>query len=488
MAFNSLEYLLFLPCVYLTFYIAGERARWLILLASSLLFYSFLKASYLLFVLVSVAVITYLAGIWLDRAKTSRSRSLLLWGGVAFNLIVLAVMKYLPFLPEYLASPASLFAAGGAIQPVALFAGVGVSYYVFQAISYLLDIYLEIEKPERHFGYFTLYLAFFPKLLQGPIERAGDLLPQLRAGYLFNYDNMRFGLLLFSWGLFKKIVVADRLGLYVDTVYNDVSAFSGASLLLATYAYAFQIYLDFSGYTDMALGSARLFNISLTQNFASPYLATSVADFWRRWHISFSRWILDYVFKPLQMQWRDRRNAGTAMALVAAFLVSGVWHGASWGFVVWGGLHGVYMACSVYYRPYQKKLHKAFGIEKTGLLKALQIMVTFNLVSCAWVFFRADTLADAFHVFRGIFRVAGEKTVYSDLLMSQGHKEIIIVVAGLSTIFLSKIVPVSHNKSSLEEYISGKPLCGRWALYLSLVLSLILFAFCTSSTFIYNRF
>src|SRR6185369_6842580 len=291
MPFNSLTYFLFLPAAYLVFYLAGERARWFILLAASLLFYAALNVPYLLAVLTLVAITTYCFGIWLDRSDTSKARRFLLWSGITINVLILIAMKYLPFLSENLQTLSALLSLDTQIQPVKAFVAIGVSYYVFQAISYLIDIYLEVEKPERHFGYFALYLAFFPKLLQGPIERSGDLIPQLKEKYEFNYGNMRFGLLLFTWGLFKKVVIADRLGIFVDTAYNDVHAVSGLSLLLATYAYAFQIYTDFSGYTDMALGSARLFNITLTQNFNSPYLATSVADFWRRWHITFSRWI-----------------------------------------------------------------------------------------------------------------------------------------------------------------------------------------------------
>src|SRR6185369_16654097 len=227
--------------------------------------------------------------------------------------------------------------------------------------------------------------------------------------------------------------------------------------LLATYAYAFQIYMDFSGYTDMALGSARLFNINLTQNFNSPYLATSVADFWRRWHITFSRWILDYIFKPLQMQWRNWKNWGTAAALIIAFIISEIWHGASWGFVVWGGLHGLYMACSVIYKPYQKKLHKMLGIEKTKFLKVWQIFVTFNLVSIAWVFFRASSLKDAVYVLSNILN--GVQGLRSGFLMSQGKVDtvlttasILILVCLLAKIFKHNDIEELKRKNAFYRY------------------------------------
>jgi alginate O-acetyltransferase complex protein AlgI len=482
MPFNSLKYFLFLPIVYLLFYFVGERARWCVLLTASLLFYAALNVPYLLGVLILVTMTTYAFGIWLDQAHTPKSKRALLWGGIAANVLILVVMKYLPFLSENLKVLSSLFSLDTQIQPVKAFVAIGVSYYVFQAISYLFDIYLEIEKPERHLGYFALYLAFFPKLLQGPIERAADLIPQLKKMYAFNYYNMRFGMLLFTWGLFKKVVIADRLGLYVDHVYNDVHAFTGLPLLLATYAYAFQIYMDFSGYTDMALGSARLFNINLTRNFNSPYLATSVADFWRRWHITFSRWILDYIFKPLQMHWRNWKNWGTASALVVTFLVSGIWHGASWGFVIWGGLHGLYMACSVFYRPYQKKLHKALGIEKTKLLKVWQIFVTFNLVSFAWVFFRAGSLKDSVYVISNMFN--GLAGIRSDFFSSQGHSQFNLIVTNL---FIYLII---SNCISLEKikYFYNANSYVRWLVYYSLFFLILLCFQQANGEFIYFKF
>lgn len=489
MPFNSLKYFLFLPVVYLVFYFVGERSRWFVLLAASMLFYAALNVPYLLVVLVLVAMTTYGFGIWLDQAESAKTKRALLLCGIATNIIILVVMKYLPFLSENLKTLSILLSLENQIQPVKAFVAIGVSYYVFQAISYLFDIYLEIEKPERHFGYFALYLAFFPKLLQGPIERAGDLIPQLKTKYVFNYDNMRFGMLLFTWGLFKKVVIADRLGLYVDAVYKDVHAFTGLPLLLATYAYAFQIYMDFSGYTDMALGSARLFNINLTNNFNSPYLATSVADFWRRWHITFSRWILDYIFKPLQMQWRNWKNWGTAIALIVAFLVSGIWHGANWGFVIWGGLHGLYMACSVFYKPYQKKLHKALGIEKTKIQRCWQIFVTFNLVCFAWIFFRSACLGDAWYVVKNIFNFSASYSLFqvagmsnyikSNIFMELGRYEFIKLMSFMIMLFVlrNKDQAMLFNKSTVQ----------RWAIYYILIV-FICFFYVSNSQFIYFRF
>lgn len=426
----------------------------------------------MLAVLLIVTGISYVIGLRIAAHKDETIRKRWLWIGSFACVTTLGVLKYLPFIES---NANSILGLNSTLSSTVI--SIGVSYFTFQAISYLADIYLEIEEAEHHFGYFALYLAFFPKLLQGPIERAGALLPQLKQSYQFDYDVMRSGMLLFTWGLFKKVVIADRLGLYVDAVYNDVHSFTGLPLLLATYAYAFQLYMDFSGYTDMALGSARLFNINLTQNFSNPYLATSIADFWRRWHISFSRWILDYIFKPLQMGWRNWGQAGTAAALIITFMVSGIWHGATWGFFVWGLLHGIYLASSIYYRPYQKRLHKWLGIEKSPWLKWWQVFVTFNLVCLAWVFFRAPALKDAWYVISHSFY--GVNGLCSKFLFSQGKSNFAIILVLLSVMLIldnEKVMSVLNKTANV-----------RWTVYYSLLLVIWLF-YISDAKFIYFRF
>jgi len=373
MLFNSPQYLIFLPVAFLAYFVVGQRHRWLVLLFVSLIFYAFLQAPYLLGALGGVTVVSYVAGRRMAHAGGSHRRRIM-QAAVAANLLLLFLMRYLPLLT------ARAWPAGRHLVTI------GVSYYVFQAISYVVDIYMEVEPPEPHFGHFALYLAFFPKLLQGPIERAGSLLPQLKSLEVPSLDRFRSGIMLIVGGLFKKMVIADRLGLVVDPVFLNVRAYSGPIYLLAIYGYALQIYFDFSGYTDIALGTARLFNIELTPNFNAPYMARNIAEFWRRWHISFSRWILDYIFKPLQIQWRDGGKWGSAAALLVTFLLSGLWHGATWGFLIWGGLHGLYLGVSLFYKSRQKKLHATLGLAGSPALAAWQVFFTFNLVSLAWLF------------------------------------------------------------------------------------------------------
>lgn len=468
MTFTSLSYFLFLPAAYLIFHFTADRWRWMVLLTASYGFYASFKAPYLLTVLLMVTGISYACALRIAAQQDETVRKRWLWTGSLACIAILAVMKYLPALES------------GALSATII--SIGVSYFTFQAISYMADIYLEIEEPEHHFGHYALYMAFFPKLLQGPIERAGDLLPQFKLPYQFDYHVMRSGLLLFAWGLFKKVVVADRIAPYANQVYNNVHDYSGLALLLGTYAYALQIYFDFSAYTDMARGTGRMFGVKLTENFDRPYLATSVADFWRRWHISFSRWILDYIFKPLQMGWRNGKNWGTAAALITAFLISGAWHGASWGFVIWGGLHGLYMACSVLYKPYQKKCYQALGIEKNRFLKYWQIFVTFNLVSFAWIFFRANSLDDAKYV---ITNMAHGLKGLGSVLKVQGASEAVLVAVALAFFLVaSKMFRQPDFRDSLPQSAFQ-----RYLAYNSLVFMILFLAkYSATKNFIYFQF
>lgn len=467
----------------MAYYSINDRWRWLVLLITSYGFYASLRAPYLLAVLLMVTGISYGCALRIASQHDDSIRKRWLWIGSFACVTILALLKYSPFFETRVSRILGL-----SYDLSSTVISVGVSYFTFQAISYMADVYLEIEDAEHHFGYYALFLAFFPKLLQGPIERAEDLLPQLKSPYRFEYDEVRSGMILFAWGLFKKVVVADLLALYANQTYNNIEQYSRSALLLGTYAFALQIYFDFSGYTDMARGTGRIFGINLTENFNSPYMATSIADFWRRWHISFSRWILDYIFKPLQMGWRSFGHSGTALALIVTFLVSGVWHGANWGFIIWGLLHGTYLAASTYYRPYQKRLHKWLGIGKSSWLKWWQIFVTFNLVSFAWIFFRAGG-RNGWHVVRRLFSVfsptmAGSNVIdfsASSLITSQGKYCALLAALLLLFLWYARIFKKDFN-------LLGQNGFYRWSVYCILILSICLLAQNGDGNFLYLKF
>jgi alginate O-acetyltransferase complex protein AlgI len=499
MTTNSLTFLVFVGIVFALFYLIKGKLRWSLLLLASFIFYASQQAPHLLLALGLVILVSYHWGLKINSCKKDRQKQAWLISGILINALVLFVFRYLPVLlkniPSLSANPDWSFLSG--------LLTVGISFFVLQAISYLIDIYLEVLAPERHLGYFALYLSFFPKLIQGPIERGGDLLPQLHSPYQFDYQRMRLSLWKIEQGLFKKLVIADRLAVFVNAVYGHPQTYTGLPLVLATYLYALQIYFDFSAYTDIALGVASIFGIRLTENFNSPYLADSIPEFWRRWHISFSRWILDYIFKPIQMLLRNWQRWGMALALLITFLFSGIWHGTSWGFVIWGALHGLYMAGSVLFSPLNKKIFKRFKLEKNKLFKVFQVFITFNLVSFSWIFFRAKNLADATyiitHALRGIgsslrlllrsliplFNPVSFQKFLNPYLMGQDAKSALILLAVL---LVALVMAILHAKPKLKDFPLNQPTLIRWGVYYLVVFAILFLGVFASYQFIYNQF
>lgn len=500
MNFISFQYGVFVLVVFALFVAVPSRFRWAVLLVASFSFYATLAAPYLLVTLAAVTVVSYASGMLIGRCKTESYKKRWMWAGIAANLSALLGLKYTSFMLANLELLATTFGAQDSFPASEMLASIGVSYYVFQGISYIIDVYYETLEPETHLGVFSLYMSFFPKLLQGPIERGPVLLRQLHDLQVASRDRIADGLRLFLWGVFKKAVIADRLATFVDPVYGDVSSHTGFPLLLATYLFAFQLYFDFSGYTDMALGIARCFNINLTPNFRSPYLAISISDFWRRWHISFSGWILDYIFKPLQFGYRDWGTWGTMFALMVTFLASGVWHGASWTFVAWGGIHGIYQCVGILLRPTKKKVYKGLGIEKAKWLQWLQIFVTFNLVSFSWIFFRASSMSDALYVAKNCLAGVPE----SIGMLSKGwHTFLLHVLAGKSTgetayvaalLLFAAGIAVINARGKLQPHGGGEsswlkelPFWSRGIIY-GILTYLIVFCGAATQSFIYLQF
>jgi alginate O-acetyltransferase complex protein AlgI len=497
MQFNTTGFFLFFAVVFCIYYLTRPNWRWIVLLAASLFFYSRLNAPHLILALGLVTVVSYMIGRKLSRLPSeSGKRKLILWLGVLLNLAVLAVIRYLSVL--FKALPA-IFSPW--INLPTIMISIGVSFYVFQAISYLIDIYYEDQHAELHFGYFALYISFFPKLLQGPIERASKLLPQLNNPKALNDEMIRSALLLFAWGLFKKVVIADRLSILVGAVYDHLPEFTGISLGLATFYYALQIYCDFSGYTDMAIGIARLLGINLTCNFNKPYFAVSIADFWRRWHISFSTWIFDYIFKPIQMNLRQWKIWANPIALMITFFLSGIWHGASWGFVIWGLIHGFYLAVYSLIIPYEKKILRRLKLENSKIVRIMRIGLTFILVCFAWIFFRAKTVADGWyvvsHMFSDLDRVSSAlaSLIHNQSITGQGLEiftfnesviDHVLSVIGV-LILLAMELPENLSKTRLGR-IFQKHSVFRWVVYWLLVMSILALGVIIQAKFVYFQF
>jgi len=394
--FNSLDFLLFFPVVTLIYFLIPHRVRYLWLLGASYYFYMCWNPKYALLMLTSTAI-TYASGLLISSAdRKGKDAQKKLWVGLSFgsNLAILFFFKYFDFLIDNLNQVLKLLGITLIDPGFSFLLPVGISFYTFQALSYTMDVYRKDVAPEKNFLRYALFVSFFPQLVAGPIERSSNLLHQLHERHYFDSKRVASGLLLMLWGFFQKMVIADRAAYFVDMVYNYPyePGRTGFIVVIATVLFAIQIYCDFSGYSDIAIGCARILGIDLMDNFRAPYLAHSIREFWSRWHISLSTWFRDYVYIPLGGNrsgvWKQRRN------LLLTFLLSGLWHGANWTFVLWGLLHGGLQVVENLLRGRFPKLGK-----HTELHGALEVLCTFTLVCIGWIFFRANNVQDAFYVF-----------------------------------------------------------------------------------------
>lgn len=407
MLFNSLHFVIFFPTVVAIYFLLPQRYRWILLLGASYYFYAAWKLEYTLLILIST-VVDYFVGRQLAKTQQLGQRRLYLALSLAVNLGLLFGFKYLNFFNESVRATLNFFNIFYDVPAFQILLPVGISFYTFQTLSYTIDVYRGKLKPETHFGIFALYVSFFPQLVAGPIERAAHLLPQFHRSISFRQDRIASGLRLILWGLFKKVVIADRLALYVNQVYNDPGDQGALTLLVASYFFAFQIYCDFSGYSDIAIGVARVLGFDLMQNFRQPYMAHSLSNFWHRWHISLSTWFRDYVYIPLGgnrvPQWRWYGN------LLIVFVVSGLWHGAAWHFVIWGAIHGTLVVLEAALTRTVLWGARIWGYSRPHIPTTLRILATFHLVLFSWVFFRANTLADALLIIQRVATLAGENS------------------------------------------------------------------------------
>ncbi len=490
MIFNSLSYFLFLPAVFLIYHYINEKYRWIVLLLASICFYAALCEPHLLMILFFIIIISFTVGITIGNLTNEKLKLIIMWGGILLLLLPLILVKYTAFLPQFI----SKFLQNSSSDGTRLLSAIGVSFFTFQAISYLIDVYLGTAGIERHLGYFALYIAFFPKLLQGPIERAECLLPQIKQPTSFNYENVRFGLVIFTIGLFKKTVIAARLNPLVNEVYNNVNNYDGISFWIATFFYAVQIYCDFSGYTDMAIGSALLFNIRLTDNFNHPYAATSIADFWRRWHITFSRWLMDYIFKPLQMKFRNLRMLSSLIALLITFFICGLWHGSTWNFILWGVVNGFYMSFSVITNRPRKRIVSLIHLNRHPVcLRVIRTVITFFLVCFAWIFFRANNLSDALYIIMNslnnlssLFQnIQQYNYIKINIMFQQNAIQYLITMILL---FVTFIFHFLIDKRELLNHIFQKPAAIRWAFYYVIIIAIMIFSQTDTAQYIYFQF
>ncbi len=484
MSFISIEFMLFAAIVAPLYFWLRFRLRWILLLGASYFFYAYWNPGYVLLIVFST-VVDYLAAKALQRSPPHRiiQRRLLLSCSVAANLGVLFLFKYADFLSQTVAGFAEALGAPWQFQSLELLLPVGISFYTFQSMAYTFDVYRGRLQAENHFGIFATYVAFFPQLVAGPIERATNMLPQFRQKFSFDYARVVGGLRLVLWGAFKKVVVADRLANYVNAVYGDVESYSGMSLILATFFFAFQIYCDFSAYSDIAVGVAKALGFKLMENFRRPYLATSLRDFWRRWHISLSTWFRDYVY--ISLGGNRKGLARQFWSLLIVFALSGLWHGANWTFLLWGLYHGMLVALETLGRA-----RIGARLPHGGLGYACRLVYTFLLATVGWVLFRASSLSDVSYIFLHILDFSQGFADLTDPSEAGILPQRVEFLLSFLLIALALIVDVLDERIGLMTYFAKLPALLRWLVYYFLVACIILTTFFSAAyeEFIYFQF
>lgn len=489
MLFNSTSFLIFFPVVVLLYFVLPKVVKNLWLLVSSYYFYMCWMPQYALLILFSTAT-TFLSAILIDKARNKKSKKAALIFSIALNLGVLFLFKYYNF---FSANIAQLFLSFGVVlapPSFSLLLPVGISFYTFQALGYSIDVYRKDTPCEKNFITYALFVSFFPQLVAGPIERSKNLLPQFYEYKSFKYKRVKNGLVQMAWGFLKKMVIADGAAQIITFVYSDPTKFTGIQLVVASLLFAFQIYCDFSGYSDIAIGSARVLGFNLMRNFAHPYFAKNVSEFWRRWHISLSSWFMDYLYIPLGGSRKGKNR--TLINLFLTFLVSGLWHGAQWTFVAWGAINGIYIILDRLLKPYSVRLQRSLHINKNGILANIfGAIVTFLLIDFSWIFFRAKNLEDAFYIvgnlFTGLIPSLTDGALLSMQLSQIGFfskNGIAIVIC----IVVMLLVELWERNSLLVLKLERQFFAVRWIFYYAVILVIVFYGNFGKSPFIYFDF
>ena len=499
MLFNSIDFLIFFPVVTALYFLLPQRLRWVLLLAASCVFYMFFIPIYILILFVTITI-DYFAGIYIEKSA-GKGRVFFLSLSIVSLCAFLFFFKYFNFFNANFATIAQFLDLHYPIPALRIILPIGLSFHTFQSLSYVVEVFRGNQKAERNFGIYALYVMFYPQLVAGPIERPQNLLHQFYEKHRFEPRRVVDGLKLMMWGMFKKVVIADRLAVFVNQIYDHPHDYTGIWLILATIFFAFQIYCDFSGYSDIAIGAARVMGFRLMQNFNRPYFAKSIAEFWKRWHISLSTWFRDYLYIPL-----GGSRVGPKrwyFNLFITFLVSGLWHGANWTYVAWGALNGAYLIGGIWYnRLAGPGLLSRYA--KVGNL--LKVLGTFGLTCFAWIFFRARSIGDALHIVGNLRRDLPRQIDYLAWVLIQfatgrenlnaqlmyGGKPLLLLsdlLLSLTLIGFLLVVQLCQRRRRLMDVLSCQPLWIRWPVYYAGIMVIgFLGAYHSAREFIYFQF
>lgn len=491
MLFNSYSFLVFFPIVVFIYFLMPKKFGYIWLLIASYYFYMGWNAKYALLLLTST-IITYISGLLLSAKNIAgKLKKCVVVGSFILNLSILFFFKYFDFAIVNINRFFSVLQIQMLTPKFDVLLPVGISFYIFQALSYTMDVYRGDVEAEKNVFKYALFVSFFPQLVAGPIERSSNLLKQVNEKKKFDYDRMCQGLMLMLWGYFLKLVIADRIAIFVDGAYSMNMDYDGRYLLFASVLFAIQIYCDFAGYSTIAIGAARVMGFELMENFNCPYFATTVAEFWRRWHISLSTWFRDYLYIPL-----GGNRKGTIRKYIntmIVFLVSGLWHGASWTYVIWGGLNGFYQVIGGLLMPVKEKLVLRFPeLDRSLLMKVLRMVVTFVLVDFTWIFFRAHNFAQVKSVLSRILHMNNPILLENGKLFDIGLNQQNFVVLGIALGVLLVADIAKYHEVKLHEVILGWNIVIRWSVILIAVVSILVFGIWGSgyqaTNFIYFQF
>lgn len=491
MLFNSLDFLLFFPIVVLCYFLIPNRFKHIWLLIASYYFYMSWNAKYGLLILFCT-VCTYLCGLVIEKNREDKRRTLLsLSICITVVLAILAYFKYTGFALSTLERVLQTVGFSWKSPAVDIVLPVGISFFTFQAISYVMDVYRGDIYAEKDFFRYALFVSFFPQLVAGPIERSKNLLRQLASPRKFSYEDAREGILLMLWGYFLKMVIADRAAIFVDTIYADAYGFQGWYMIVATALFAVQIYCDFSGYSIIAMGAAKVLGIHLMENFQSPYLSESVSEFWRRWHISLTSWFKDYLYIPLGGSRKGLLRKHINRILV--FLISGLWHGSQWSFVAWGGLNGLYQVLGDILKPLRNKLVKLLGLNRDSMgHKLLRITVTNILVCIAWVFFRSDSISKSFRIIFGMLTANNPHIFINGEIFTGGldEKNFTLLLVSIAILFFADFC--KKRGIAVRKVILQQDYWVRWLIFSLSISAILLFGIWgtayDATSFIYFQF
>jgi alginate O-acetyltransferase complex protein AlgI len=480
MVFNSIHYLFFISVVFVLYFLLPAKQRWKLLLAASVYFYCSFDIKFLVLIAFSIFTSFFLA-IKSEETADESKKKLYLHLAIWSSALILAVFKYYNFFAE---SGTEMFAAMGiAVSPLLIKIGlpIGLSFYTFQIIGYSLDVYYGVSKAERKLGIYSLYILFFPKLIAGPIEQSQNLLPQLHKEQNFDYNRITSGIKLIAWGLFKKVCIADRLSVFVDMVFSSPEQYSGLQSIIACYFLVFMVYTDFSGYTDMAVGAARIFGFNLIRNFNRPFISQNLTEFWKRWHISLYSWCYEYIYNPLSFNYRSWKQWGIILAIFATLTFSGLWHGAALTFILYGVLHAIGLTAEYFLTPFRTKIKNALP---SLFYKYVSIAITFHFFLFTLIIFKADSLSEAFYIIESFTKL----NISQFGLYLFGDYKIEFL---LSFAFVFVLLAMEYWQSKTDNYLSFHlklPSFIRWSAYALVILIVVYFGVIKSNEFVYAQF